>query len=97
MPLAPDLLAEKAQCEYPGDAPGERQPGEPPERHSGDPCREGDEGADDRQHAREENGCVPMPREPVVGPVQVTAVHVEDPVPLEEFEATVVADRVGDP
>ena len=35
--------------------------------------------------------------EPVVGPLEVAAVRVEDPVALDQLEAAVVADRVGDP
>ena len=82
-----DLAADEGEQRHPRDAAEQREPGEAPERHSGDAGRQGDERADDRQHPREEDGGVAMALEPVVRPVQVAPVRVDDVVALEQLEA----------
>src|SRR4051794_3665154 len=54
-PLRPDLLADEGEQEDPRSAAGERQRAEAPERHARHARGQGDEGPDDRQHAREED------------------------------------------
>src|SRR4051812_13842755 len=97
VPPAADLLAQESQREHPWQAAGDGQQGEAPEGHPGDPGGQRDEGPDDGEHPREEDRRIPVTVEPIVGPVEIAPIGVEDPVPLDELQPAVIPDRVGDP
>ena len=83
---------------HPRQAAQERQDREAPERHPRDAGRQRDERAHDRQHAGEEDGRVAVALEPAVGHLEVVLADVQPlAVLLDEVDAAVVADRVGDP
>src|SRR4051794_15083214 len=98
LPVRADLLADEREREHPGDAAGEGEEREAPERHPRDAGRQRDERADDRQQAREEDGRVAVTGEPAVGGREVRG---PDPdlgaVLLEDVDAPVPAHRVRDP
>ena len=78
--------------------PSEREHAEAPERHARDAGGQRDERAHDRQHPGEEDGGVAVALEPAVGPLEVLLLDVQLlAVLLEQVDAPVVADRVGDP
>ena len=96
--LSPTCLADEHEHEDPRQAAEERQHAEAQNRHPRDAGRQRDERADDRQHAREEDRRVAVLLEVAVGGVQVRGLDVQlAAVLLEDVDAAVVADGVGDP
>ena len=100
LPLLPsiaDLAPDDPQHQHPRDAAERGQRREAPEGHSGHTGGEGDERAHDREHAGEEDGDVAVALEPAVGGREVLRVDVDQPVLLQQLEASVVAGCVGEP
>src|SRR3990172_13037632 len=89
-PPLPHHHSDVGKAQAPGKGPRERVGDEPFHLHPRDPGGESDEGADDRQEAREEDGGLAVPLEPAVRHVQGVPGH-EDILPplLDERPASV--------